>query len=186
MNELEAEKVELSEYQELDNDRRSIEYTIYAREQSSASHKLEDLEEDRRRVTRKNEQIEEHHFKLESKLKEEEDRLRDAKQTIQLHDQEKKGLLDERNELMKVRARLELLISDLQDSQISDEEYKADIATKLGDLEDSISQKQNEIDIMAPQYTDLTETAKQLKQEYIKKLKMMRGFFLTFWLGRIG
>ncbi|KAI9276287.1 RecF/RecN/SMC [Sporodiniella umbellata] len=165
LNELEAEKVELSEYQELDNDRRSIEYTIYAREQSSASHKLEELEEDRRRVTRKNEQIEEHHYKLESKLKEEQDRLRDAKQTVQLHDQEKKGLLDERNELMKVRARLELLISELQDSQISDEEYKANIATKLGEVEDAISQKQSEVNTMTPQYTELNDTARQLKQE---------------------
>lgn len=124
LSELEAEKAELSEYQELDNSRRSIEYTIYAREQTSASHRLEELEEERRRAIRKNEEIEEHHYKGEQKLKELEDQLRDARQTIQLHDQEKKDLLEERNELMKVRARLELLINDLQDSQISDEEYK--------------------------------------------------------------
>jgi structural maintenance of chromosome 3 (chondroitin sulfate proteoglycan 6) len=63
---------------------------------------------------------------LETKLKDYENQLRDAKQTIELHDKEKKELLDERNELMKQRARLELLIDELQDSQISDEEYKVD------------------------------------------------------------
>lgn len=47
--ELEAEKTELSEYQEFDKERRSIEYTIYAREQASANRKLDDLEEERRR-----------------------------------------------------------------------------------------------------------------------------------------
>ncbi|KAG1213842.1 hypothetical protein G6F69_002459 [Rhizopus microsporus] len=165
LSELEAEKAELSEYQELDNSRRSIEYTIYAREQTSASHRLEELEEERRRAIRKNEEIEGHHYKGEQKLKELEDQLRDARQTIQLHDQEKKDLLEERNELMKVRARLELLINDLQDSQISDEEYKADIANRLGQLEDSMSQKQSEIDTITPQYTELNETAKQIQQE---------------------
>ncbi|KAG0746639.1 hypothetical protein G6F57_008240 [Rhizopus arrhizus] len=165
LNELEDQKADLAKFQELDDDRRLIEYTIYDNELKSATHKLEELEEDRRKVTRKNEQIEEHHFKLETKLKDYENQLRDAKQTIELHDKEKKELLDERNELMKQRARLELLIDELQDSQISDEEYKADIATKLGEVEDSISQKQHEIGSMAPQYTQLTETAKQLKQE---------------------
>ncbi|EIE87664.1 hypothetical protein RO3G_12375 [Rhizopus delemar RA 99-880] len=165
LNELEDQKADLAKFQELDDDRRLIEYTIYDNELKSATHKLEELEEDRRKVTRKNEQIEEHHFKLETKLRDYENQLRDAKQTIELHDKEKKELLDERNELMKQRARLELLIDELQDSQISDEEYKADIATKLGEVENSISQKQHEIGTMAPQYTQLTEIAKQLKQE---------------------
>lgn len=126
LNELEDQKADLAKFQELDDDRRLIEYTIYDNELKSATHKLEELEEDRRKVTRKNEQIEEHHFKLETKLKDYENQLRDAKQTIELHDKEKKELLDERNELMKQRARLELLIDELQDSQISDEEYKVD------------------------------------------------------------
>lgn len=47
--ELEAEKEELSEFQEIDKDRRAIEYKILTRESASANRKLDDLEEERRR-----------------------------------------------------------------------------------------------------------------------------------------
>lgn len=63
--ELEAEKAELSEYQEFDKERRSIEYTIYAREQASANRKLDDLEEDRRRHINSSEGLRESHAKNE-------------------------------------------------------------------------------------------------------------------------
>lgn len=61
--ELDGEKTELSEYNELDKDRRSIEYTIYAREQSSANRKLEDLEEDRRRYISNSNSLRESYIK---------------------------------------------------------------------------------------------------------------------------
>jgi structural maintenance of chromosome 3 (chondroitin sulfate proteoglycan 6) len=49
LRELEEEKQELDEYQTLDRERRSLEYTIYAREQADANRKLEELEENRAR-----------------------------------------------------------------------------------------------------------------------------------------
>lgn len=65
LNELEAEKTELSEFHDLDKDRRSIEYTIYAREQASANRKLEDLEEERRRHVSSSESLRESYIKNE-------------------------------------------------------------------------------------------------------------------------
>ncbi|KAI9319337.1 hypothetical protein BX666DRAFT_1457951 [Dichotomocladium elegans] len=47
--ELEQEKEELSQFQTLDRQRRSIEYTIYTREQAEVNEKLEELEANRRR-----------------------------------------------------------------------------------------------------------------------------------------
>lgn len=49
LGELEEEKDELDQYQTLDRERRSLEYTIYARELADANRKLEDLEENRAR-----------------------------------------------------------------------------------------------------------------------------------------
>jgi structural maintenance of chromosome 3 (chondroitin sulfate proteoglycan 6) len=49
LDQLEEEKDELSQFQALDRDRRSLEYTIYAREQSDTNIKLDELEESRRR-----------------------------------------------------------------------------------------------------------------------------------------
>lgn len=49
LRELEEEKEELSQFQTLDRQRRSLEYTIYAREQMETNEKLDELEEKRRR-----------------------------------------------------------------------------------------------------------------------------------------
>lgn len=50
--------------------------------------------------------------------------MRDIQQNVQLFEAEKKDLQDEREHLMKTRAQLELLVKDLEDSQMSEEEYK--------------------------------------------------------------
>jgi structural maintenance of chromosome 3 (chondroitin sulfate proteoglycan 6) len=56
LRELDDEKRELNEYQVCDKERRSLEYTIYAREQASAHNKLEDLDYERGRFREHNEQ----------------------------------------------------------------------------------------------------------------------------------
>ncbi|KAI8891369.1 RecF/RecN/SMC protein, partial [Backusella circina FSU 941] len=56
LRELDDEKRELNEYQICDKERRSLEYTIYAREQASAHNKLEDLEYERSRFREYNEE----------------------------------------------------------------------------------------------------------------------------------
>lgn len=124
LNELEGEKAELSEFQDLDKDRRSIEYTIYAREQASANRRLEDLEEERRRHISTSENLRESYAKNEETVQQHKIKLRDIQQTVQLYEAEKKDLQDEREHLMKTRAQLELLVKDLEDSQMSEEEYK--------------------------------------------------------------
>lgn len=124
LQELEAEKAELSEFQDLDKDRRSIEYTIYAREQASANRRLEDLEEERRRHISTSENLRESYIKNDETVQQHKTKLRDVQQTVQLHEAEKKDLQDEREHLMKTRAQLELLVKDLEDSQMSEEQYK--------------------------------------------------------------
>lgn len=49
LTELEEEKEELSQYQTLDRSRRSLEYTIYMREQVETNEKLEEVDTHRRR-----------------------------------------------------------------------------------------------------------------------------------------
>jgi structural maintenance of chromosome 3 (chondroitin sulfate proteoglycan 6) len=124
LQELEFEKAELSAFQDLDKDRRSIEYTIYAREQQSANKKLDELEDDRRKHIQQSEGLRDSYLKNEETVQQHKTKLRDVQQTVQLHEAEKKDLQDEREHLMKTRAQLELLVKDLEDSQMSEEEYK--------------------------------------------------------------
>ncbi|KAG2211831.1 hypothetical protein INT47_004517 [Mucor saturninus] len=163
--ELDGEKTELSEYNELDKDRRSIEYTIYAREQSSANRKLEDLEEDRRRYISNSNSLRESYIKNDDTVQQHNTRLRDIQQNVQLFEAEKKDLQDEREHLMKTRAKLELLVKDLEDSQMSEEEYKATVNTQLQQLENEIAAKQAEVDEITPQYSQLTEAGQRMRTE---------------------
>ncbi|KAI9480450.1 MAG: RecF/RecN/SMC [Benjaminiella poitrasii] len=165
LNELEAEKSELSEFQDLDKERRSIEYTIYAREQASANRRLDDLEEERRRHINSSEGLRESYVKNEETVQQHKTKLRDIQQTIQLHEAEKKDLQDERESLMKRRAQLELVVKDLEDAQLSDEQFQALMSEQLTELESVIAQQQDELTSIEPQYRQLTEQGQQMRLE---------------------
>ncbi|KAI9351904.1 RecF/RecN/SMC [Pilaira anomala] len=165
LNELEAEKTELSEFHDLDKDRRSIEYTIYAREQASANRKLEDLEEERRRHVSSSESLRESYIKNEETVQQHQLKLRDVQQNVQLFEAEKKDMQDERENLMKKRAQLELLVKDLEDSQMSEDQYKTLINTQLSQLDAEIATKQAEVDSILPQYNQLTESTQIMRNE---------------------
>jgi hypothetical protein len=50
--------------------------------------------------------------------------LRDTEQSVQLIESEKKDLQDERQNLMKLRAQLEITVKELEDSQLTEDEYQ--------------------------------------------------------------
>ncbi|CAO3632520.1 unnamed protein product [Mucor fragilis] len=161
--ELEAEKEELSEFQEIDKDRRAIEYKILTRESASANRKLDDLEEERRRHISTSDGLRESYAKNENTVQQHTTKLREIQQNVQLYEAEKKDLQDEREYLMKERAQLELTVKDLEDSQMSEDQYKAVMETQLKQVEDEISAKQAQVDEIKPQYTELTQKAQQLR-----------------------
>lgn len=57
LQELEGEQEELRQYQALDRERRSLEYTIFTLEQNSAERKLAALENDRQKAHKEAEQV---------------------------------------------------------------------------------------------------------------------------------
>ncbi|RUP44859.1 hypothetical protein BC936DRAFT_148933, partial [Jimgerdemannia flammicorona] len=115
--ELEEEKEELRNYQELDRERRSLEYTIYHREQTEASDRLEELEESRRREVDGSNQRRQEFINRERVINEMEDQMRDLEQRMGLLAMEKEQLLEDREEQVKARAQIELIIKDLEESQ---------------------------------------------------------------------
>lgn len=92
-------------------------------------------------------------------------KLRDVQQNVQLFEAEKKDMQDERENLMKKRAQLELLVKDLEDSQMSEDQYKATINTQLSQLNAEIATKQAEVDSILPQYNQLTESTQIMRNE---------------------
>lgn len=142
--ELEEEKQELSQYQALDKQRRALEYTIYAREQAETNEKLDELEENRRRDLANSEAKREEYADNEAALQVRhvaadkfvdiyisdfslqnlETQVRDLEQTLGLWENEKSELEAEKEELLKAKAQLELVIKDLEHGQLSKAEYE--------------------------------------------------------------
>lgn len=89
--------------------------------------------------------------------------MREIQRNVQLYEAEKKDLQDEREYLMKERAQLELSVKDLEDSQMSEEQYKAAMDSQLQKIESEITAKQSQVDEIKPQYTELTEKGQQLR-----------------------
>ncbi|KAI8984689.1 chromosome segregation protein sudA (DA-box protein sudA) [Mycotypha africana] len=171
LQELEAEKAELSEFQELDKERRTIEYTIYAREQASANRRLDDLEEERRRHINSSESLRDSYLKNEETVQQQKTKLRDIQQSIQLYESEKKDFQDERETLMKERAQLELLIKDLEDSQMSEEEFKSKMESEIRAMDEQINTQQATLAQIKPQYDEYV----QQEQQYRLQLRILQA-----------
>ncbi|KAI7871274.1 chromosome segregation protein sudA (DA-box protein sudA) [Spinellus fusiger] len=144
--ELEEEKEELSQYHTLDKERRSLEYTIYAREQTDANEKLEEMDENRRRDLMSHETKRSEYTDNDNSLNALETGQRNTKQTIRLLEAEKKDMLEEKEYLMKARAQLELLLKDLEDGQLTETELKALVE-------------------LTPQFNDIQETDRHMRQQ---------------------
>ncbi|KAI8370556.1 putative chromosome segregation protein SudA [Radiomyces spectabilis] len=169
--ELEEEKEELSQFQTLDRERRSLEYTIYAREQSDANDKLEEMDEKRKELLKNSETKREEYADNEAAISTLETSIRDMHQSIELAEDEKIELNDDRADLMKRRAQLELLLKDLEDGQMSEEAYKAKVAQQLETIEQEISTTKETLDRLSPEYQSL----EQKDQEYRQQLESLKS-----------
>ena len=114
--ELEEEKEELRQYQELDKDRRCLEYTIYNREQNQLNDQLEQLEEHRMTESESTTARQAEYDKREAKLNDIQKELRELKQSLDMLVVEQKSIEDERNEQLQAKARLELQLQDLEEN----------------------------------------------------------------------
>lgn len=66
---------------------------------------------------------------------------------------------------MKQRAQLELLVKDLEDSQLSEEQFKAKIESQLQEIDQEITAKKAELDQITPEYNQVTESSQQMRVE---------------------
>ncbi|KAG0185738.1 Structural maintenance of chromosomes protein 3, partial [Apophysomyces sp. BC1034] len=168
IRELQEEKDELSNYQTLESERRALEYTIYAREQVDANGRLEELDDNRRRDLSSNNVVLEKYTQNENKLNDLEYAKDEVDQTIQLLEREKTDSQNEREELTKLQIQLELLVTSLEDGQLTESEFKKKIIDQLQTLENEIVTKEQLIAEITPRF-------KQLQQEDISLHQQLKS-----------
>ncbi|KAK9739018.1 Structural maintenance of chromosomes protein 3, partial [Basidiobolus ranarum] len=152
LGELEEEKEELRNFQELDRERRCLEYTIYQREQNEIGEALEEIEEDRRREVLGSNQKRERYNQREVEVNETESNIRELQQKIDLLTLEKQQLLEDKQEQVKILANIEMTVSDLEGDLSSDAGLQQRLSQELERITRSISEKEQELARVTPEY----------------------------------
>lgn len=160
LTELEAEKKELTEYQQLDREQRALEYTMHEKELQSVRMDIEAVERKRTQeaaaVTElrdKQESIRKEMAQLEANKQAKEEEF--ARLT-----EERKTMESERTGLMETRYQLELEVKELEESIRADSLKRSIMMKELQIVMQDIDARQRELDEdILPQY-------KKAEQEY--------------------
>ncbi|RKP39869.1 putative chromosome segregation protein SudA [Dimargaris cristalligena] len=176
--ELEEEKEELKHFQELDRDRRCLEYTIYSREQHEIVDMLEELEEDRRRDMVGSNQKRAQLSNQEQTIADIEQEIVDLRQKSEFLTIEKQRYVEEFEEQIKAKAQLELVLGDLENSHRQERGSKTAISDEVTKLQDQIRAKKADLHEITPDYETALAEEQQIRTSY-DDIAMQRNALLA-------
>ncbi|KAH0660780.1 hypothetical protein KY289_029528 [Solanum tuberosum] len=159
LNELEQEKEELKKYQQLDKQRKSLEYTIFDKELHDARQKLNEVEEARNKVAENSTKMYESVLEAHEKSKELEKLSKDLTKEIQILSKEREAVEKQRTEAIRKRAKLDLDYKDLQEKMSTNIKAKDDAQKQLMILEREVQETKNALNDIKPLHE------KQVKEE---------------------
>ncbi|KAH9570768.1 hypothetical protein CY35_02G058500 [Sphagnum magellanicum] len=164
LKELDEEKEELKMYQQLDKQRRSLEYTIFEKELLDARQKLEETEEARARVSEKSSNM--HNTVVESheKSKTLEKELKSLSKELQALQKEKESAERKKTESMKMLAKKELDVKDIDERIGSEARTKEDTLKELKGLEKEVERSRRDMDEVVPLYERLLAEEEEMSK----------------------
>ncbi|CAM6125245.1 unnamed protein product [Calypogeia fissa] len=162
LKELDEEKEELKKYQQLDKQRRSLEYTIFEKELLDARQKLEEIEEDRAKVSEKSSNM--HNSVLDSheQLKALEKELKTVTKDLQGFQKEKEAVERQKTESLKTFAKVELDVRDVEDRKKGEARIKDEVARELKALAQEIERSKEDLERVTPQYEQLLANEEEI------------------------
>ncbi|KAJ3013173.1 UNVERIFIED_CONTAM: Structural maintenance of chromosomes protein 3, partial [Siphonaria sp. JEL0065] len=162
--ELEEEKAELKEFQDLDREKRCLEYTIFHREQTEVNSSLEMLEESRKLEVDVS-QYKQHAFAAREKaILEVESEIRKIQHELEALKRQRLEGDDDRQEHMKAYAALEMIVKDLEELNIQNSENKKKLMKDLAEVDKLIQAKEAELETILPLYVEAVESERSLKE----------------------
>ena len=161
--ELEEEKEELRDYQEKDKERRCLQYTIDHREQVAIANELDNLDEQRQTGVDDTDDSSERFLQGEKDLAEVDAQISELKQQVEFLKVDKKQLEDERKEKSKAKAKIELEVKELSEGQLAAQQAKAQHESELENVHSSISQHEQELTQITPEYNAKMEEEESTK-----------------------
>ncbi|GAB2285662.1 Structural maintenance of chromosomes protein 3, partial [Dionaea muscipula] len=173
LRELDEEKEELSKYQQLDKQRKSLEYTIYDKELVEARQKLVEVEESREAVSQDSTAA---HCKLldaHEKVKESERESKKLTKDLQGLSKEKEVAEKHKKEAIKKRMKLELDCKDLK-VKIKENHRAREVASRqLEIVRQEIKESMEELDAIKPAHNMKVQDEEQLTKGIMDREKQL-------------
>ncbi|KAH6774821.1 Structural maintenance of chromosomes family protein [Perilla frutescens var. frutescens] len=173
LRELDEEKEELKKYQQLDRQRKSLEYTIYEKELHDAKQQLAKIEEDRYRVSEKSATMYNSVTEAHEKGKELDKLLKDLSKEVQILNREKETKEKQKTEAIKKRAKLELDNKDLDDKIRGNIRAKEDAVIQLKLLEKEIVESNAELTRVKQLYDSQVREEEHLTRGIMEREKQL-------------
>ncbi|KAL8479922.1 hypothetical protein ACS0TY_026749 [Phlomoides rotata] len=173
LRELDEEKEELKKYQELDRERKSLEYTIYDKELHDAKQQLTQIEEDRYKISEKSATMYNSVSDAHEKCKKLDKSLKDLTKDAQSLSREKETIEKQRTEAIKKRAKLELDDKDLQDKIRGNIRTKEDAVEQLVLLEQEIQESNAELSKINQSYDKQVREEENLARRIMEREKQL-------------
>ncbi|KAK6912655.1 RecF/RecN/SMC, N-terminal [Dillenia turbinata] len=173
LKELDEEKEELRKYQQLDKQRKSLEYTIYDKELHDARQKLVEVEEARAKVSETSTRMYDSVLDAHERSKDLEKTYRDLTKEIQVLKREKETTEKRRTEAIKKRTQLELDYKDLQEKISSTIRAKEDAVKQLEALQMEIQKTRDDLNNIRPSYDEKVKEEEDIAKGIMDREKQL-------------
>ncbi|XP_021715613.1 structural maintenance of chromosomes protein 3-like [Chenopodium quinoa] len=173
LKELDEEKEDLRKYQQLDRQRKSLEYTIYDKELQDARQKLAKVEEERDKVSDKSTTMYNTVLESEEKCKVLDKDSKRLSKELQVLSKEKVAVESRSTEAIKRKTQLELDCRDLKERISRSSRVKNDAAKQLEFVKREILESTNEIEVIKPSYDALKMQENEMTKGIMEREKKL-------------
>lgn len=168
LSELEEEKEELKDFQDKDKERRCLEYTIYAREQTEINNALEEIEAHRVDGLNTNDDRRETFAQREQQIAERDEEIATLRLRLDQLNLEKIQLEQDRREQYKIQTNAEILIERTEEDTLLSEDRRRAQEQELTDLIRTIELRESALNDLFPDYEQFKEDENTNKTELEK------------------
>ncbi|XP_024176770.1 structural maintenance of chromosomes protein 3 [Rosa chinensis] len=173
LKELDEEKEELRKYQQLDKQRKSLEYTIYDKELQDARQRLTEVEDARNKLSETSTQKNNSMLEAHEKSKDLDKALKDLTKELQALNKEKEAVEKRRTEATKKHTELELDVKDLQEKISGNIRAKEDAVKQLQSLQKEIQDSMDELEKISPLYENQVMREKEMTKGIMEREKQL-------------
>ncbi|RHY67246.1 hypothetical protein DYB38_000034 [Aphanomyces astaci] len=165
LNELEEEKDELKAYQDLDKEKRALEYMMHEKELQSVRMDLETIERSRIDEANASNELRAKERELADHIKQASKASHRTSQDMDALNRQRASLEAERGELIKTKYALEMEVKELTEGVAHDNATSASLSKEVETIQGQVQEIQAELAAdWVPRYDTLTSALKDTKQ----------------------